>query len=392
MATTRRLLAVSLLLVLLGSLAQAQTKDQFEARFGTPVDVSIDDLTQMPGMYRGRAVRTKGRVDISMAGGTRRQYLLRSTFGNGALIMPFNVVDQEWEQDAPTFIGQEVEITGVVEEAMQDPSLNSNVYIQFWAYVGPPEKNLKGPVANLVSLESLVGKPGRYDGQILRVVGKFRGRNLYGDLPVKSQRTTEDWVIKDDVYAVWVSGRKPKGSGFALDPGLKRDTGKWMEVTGRIESHGGVTYIRAVQVNLAAPPSAAAQAAPPAPPPAKPKVPPVVVFALPLDGEAEVPQNSQFTVQFSKDMEEATFNGHVLLRYVGPKLPGDRDFDGLKLVYDRGRRALTVDPGDLLRTGRQVELILLPGILDTDGLPLTPRSARSVNPEATDVLRYLVGG
>jgi hypothetical protein len=154
-----------------------------------------------------------------------------------------------------------------------------------------------------------------------------------------------------------------------------------------------VTYIRAVNVNLAAPPSATAAVAPPPPPPERPRVPPVVVFALPLDGEAEVPANTQFVVQFSKDMDEATFDGHVLLRYVGPRLPGDREFDGLKLRYDRGRKALTVDPGDLLRAGRQLELVLLPGILDTDGMSLTPRStAHATAGGATDVLRFVVVG
>ena len=50
--------------------------------------------------------------------------------------------------------------------------------------------------------------------------------------PRKSQRRSADWVIKDDVYAVWVTGKKPKGSGWELDAGLKRDTGKWIEVIG----------------------------------------------------------------------------------------------------------------------------------------------------------------
>ena len=128
------------------------------------------------------------------------------------------------------------------------------------------------------------------------------------------------------------------------------------------------------------------------PPPEKPKKPPVVVFALPLDGEGEVPSDSRFVVQFSKDMDEATFPGHVVLRYSGPVLPGDRAFDGVKLTYDRGRRALTVDPGDVLRPRRLLELILLPGISDIDGLTLVPRGVIRGAGDAVDVLRYRVGG
>jgi hypothetical protein len=79
-----------------------------------------------------------------------------------------------------------------------------------------------------------------------------------------------------------------------------------------------------------------------------------------------------------------------VLRYAGPVLPGDRPFDGARLTYDEGRRALTIDPGDVLRPGRQIELILLPGIVDIDGLPLTSRGA-AVTSDVADVLRYLVG-
>jgi hypothetical protein len=120
----------------------------------------------------------------------------------------------------------------------------------------------------------------------------------------------------------------------------------------------------------------------------------VVVFALPLDGEQEVPTDSRFVVQFSKDMDESTFAGRIMLRYAGPVRAGDRAFDGVQLIYDPGRRALTVDPRDILRPGRQVELLLLPGILDTDGLPLTPRPGHpsEAADEVVDTFTYLIGG
>lgn len=117
----------------------------------------------------------------------------------------------------------------------------------------------------------------------------------------------------------------------------------------------------------------------------------MVVFALPLDGEQEVTRSTRFVLQFSKDMDESSFKGRVVVRYVGPVLPGDRAFDGVKLGYDQGRRALEVDPGDNLITGRAVELLLLPGIVDLDGLELTPRAGHAQGEEALDVLRYKVG-
>ena len=384
----RRLAALALLL-LAPAVARAQVDR--EAQYGKPVDVSLSDLALNPEQYLQRAVRTKGRLQTSFE--SRDAYTL-TDMGAEGLIMPVSDVRTVFEDESRKWLGQDIEITGVVTGNLTSTGAQgrATVVITFWGFTGPDERDPKrrGPVPE-VSLESLLSNPGRNDGKTVRVFGQFRGKNLYGDLPSHSQASSDDWVIKDDLFAVWVSGKKSKGQGWALDASLKRDTGKWMEVVGRVETRSGVVYIRASEVKLSSGKTAAATPAqPPPPPPERPKVAPVVVFALPLDGDAEVPRDSRFVVQFSKDMDEATFAGHVVFRYAGPVLPGDRVFDGMKLTYDQGRRALIVDPGDLLRPGRQIELILLPGIVDIDGLPLTPRGA-AVTSDVADVLRYLVG-
>ena len=117
--------------------------------------------------------------------------------------------------------------------------------------------------------------------------------------------------------------------------------------------------------------------------------PPVIVFSLPLDGERDVPPNGVFQVQFSKDMNEASFEGRVVFRYAGRPQPGDNPLDAKRVTYDGGRRALQIDPGDLLRPGRVVELLLLPGIVDLDGLPLETRPGKNPG-AATDILRFQV--
>jgi hypothetical protein len=388
--------------------------DMYNMMYGDPVEVPLEDIARGFG-YEKKAVITQGVLDMMDV--SQMYFRLRDEGAEVLILAVPNAHDE-----VRRLVGREVEVTGVVREVpyrqavyqcgpeskCNDPYLPAlpdlepdkthwpHQSITVWGIVDltpPPGAERKKREYKTFTLESLVMDPGKHDGQTLRVLGQFRGKNLYGDLPVRSQRTSADWVIKDDAFAVWVTGKRPKGTGFQLDPDLKRDTGRWMEVVGRIETRNGITYIRAIQVALASPPSPTAKVDAPPPLPEKPKVPPVVVFALPLDGEDEVATDSRFVVQFSKDMDESSFAGRVLLRYVGPVLPGDRAFDGVKLTYDPGRRALTVDPGDVLRAGRAVELLLLPGIKDTDGLALEARPGHPAEGAETvvDVFRYQVG-
>jgi Big-like domain-containing protein len=395
---TLRRAAAAALVVLLGPAPSARSQQEggmsrYEMMYGQPVDVSLEDLVSGAGGYQSRAIRTKGHLGIGDAVGSSRSFVLEE-MGARVLLQPVPEVSGNFERDGMALMGHELEVTGLYEEFAGAGTVVGATAVRgrivFWTYVDLSLDTSKGPLkAPQVSLEALLTTPGRRDGQLVRVVGKFRGRNLYGDLPTRSQRASSDWVIKDDVYAIWVVGKKPKGPGWELDTGLKRDTGKWLAVIGRPVTQGGVTYVRALQVSLASPPTPTSDAQAPPPPPPKPKVPPVVVFALPLDGDSDVPPDSRFVVQFSKDMDEGTFSGHITLRYVGGLRAGDRDLDGLRLTYDRGRRALTVDPGDVLRGGREVELLLLPGIVDIDGLALTPRPGKKMD-GVVDVLRFQI--
>jgi len=382
---------------------------RYEDNYGPPIDVSLADIASGMGSYQKRTVRTQG--DLESLGSCNDCFRLRDG-GAEVLIVPV----PEISDDLRYLMGRRVEVVGLVRELPErqqvlrcgpqskcdDPMLPAlpdrqghpdwpHNSITIWSVSDASRDDSGAKVKPLeTSLEALVTKPGKRDGQLVRVVGSFRGRNLYGDLPVKSQRSRSDWVIKDDLYAVWVTGKKPKGSGWELDANAKRDTGRWMEVVGRPLTRDGITYLQAREVLLTKAPKENAEVAAPSPPPERPKLPPVVVFALPLDGDTEVATDSRFVVQFSEDMEEASFKDRVAFRYAGPTRPGDRAFVGLKLSYDGGKRALTVDPGDALRPGRLVELLLLPGIADIHGLTLVPRPGREAG-EAVDVLRYRVG-
>ena len=43
--------------------------------------------------------------------------------------------------------------------------------------------------------------------------------------------------------AVWVSGLRPKGKDFDLDPVARVDTGRWLEVTGTVHREGPMVWL-----------------------------------------------------------------------------------------------------------------------------------------------------
>src|SRR5262245_46745398 len=255
-------------------------------QFGEPVDVALSDLLNNPESYRDRAVRTHGQLEMGMD--LRQSYRLRDTFGGYLLIQPINDISYHFEEEARKGFGKEFEVTGVFRQRnlANTSSTDTNTdrttpyAILFWAYLGPPDEKAEKAAekaATTVRLEDLVSRPGKYEGKMVRVAGQFRGENLFGDLPNRSRRKGGDGVSQEAVQAVWVTGREPKGAGFSLDPSLKRDTGKWMDVVGRVASVGSVVYIQAASVGLGTAPKEAvvtAQASPTPPPPEKPKVPP----------------------------------------------------------------------------------------------------------------------
>lgn len=104
-----------------------------------------------------------------------------------------------------------------------------------------------------------LARPPESAGKSVRIVGRFRGANLYGDLPADTRRDPGDWILQDGEHFVWVTGRAPKGKGFDLDPSNKGDTSRWLEVEGKLEAMGNVAYLKASKVQLVARPPAPAQ-------------------------------------------------------------------------------------------------------------------------------------
>ncbi len=89
--------------------------------------------------------------------------------------------------------------------------------------------------ATTVTARGLALEPWRYEGQTITLVGQFRGRNLFGDLPGAPARSKYDFVLRSGDGAVWITTLRPKGRGFDLDVDARVDTGRWLEVTGVVK-------------------------------------------------------------------------------------------------------------------------------------------------------------
>jgi hypothetical protein len=87
-------------------------------------------------------------------------------------------------------------------------------------------------------------------------------------------------------------------------------------------------------------------------------------------------------------MDEDTFKGRVGLRYEGAPHPGDPGFEGMRVSYNPGSKALIVDPGAPILRGRVLQLVLLTGILDIDGQPLVRRDGRPPQNDIAEMLRF----
>jgi hypothetical protein len=379
------------LLVLLAVAAAAagqESYDPYGQIYGPPVDVPLADLAQGVVPYEGRPVRTHGSVELYFEPTSQeRGYVLRDG-GFSIGLVPRPEVANAWNFEASANLGRRMEFTGLFQAATSYVGAGPTGYLEFWKFgAASDEETRRQGRPRTLTLEALVARPERYAGALVSVAGEFRGHNLFADLLMSTRRWPGDWVLKDGLSALWVTGREPRGGGWRLDPALRRDTGKWLEVVGRVEVWKDVVYLRARSVALGRRPAEALATTPAAAP--RPPEPPQIVFSLPLDGEAGIPVGARFAIQFSKDMDENTFAGRLVLRYVAQQGSLVPSFAQLKTTYDSGRRALTIDPGDALHPGRQVELVLLAGIKDLDGLALVPRPGR-VFKDAVDLLRFEV--
>jgi hypothetical protein len=252
----------------------------------------------------------------------------------------------------------------------------------------PPDLDIAP--GELVDLRELVKDPTPYDGKRVSVIGKFRGNNLYSDLSIRTKKTPRDFIIKAADAAIWVTGRRPRGKDFELNPRMRRDTGKWLKVTGVPWIDDGMVYLRAEKLEMVPEPNDPSlepvdvdeeeekQLGPP----------PEVTFSIPLDGERGIPLDTEFQVQFSNDMDPASFNRNVDLLYADDDGTGN-PFPDLEIHYESVNRTLVVRPGKNIEPQREIQLILYEGIRDEDGQLLVAAPTELDIPGVAVVLTFV---
>jgi hypothetical protein len=414
-----RVAQLTCLACLAAGLAFAQYQGQ------DPVKVSVDELTSMGARYSESPVIVQG--DLRYGDAEDTNFNIFELRGDNALSVVRVATARQSFDDLRFMAGQRVEITGIffdLESVLmpeQHPVLryfpgavrrdamgmNKQYFIaatgaevieeiksEFDA-VKPEdlpeaeEPDIDASSLTGVDLRDLVKDPSRYLGKQITVLGKFRGSNLYGDLSIKDKRTPRDFIIKVGESAIWVTGRRPAGKGFRLDPSKRRDTGEWLQVIGEPWESDGTVYLKAAKVELAKDPED------PDLEPVKVRAeekeagpPPEVTFTLPIGGDRSVPLDSQFQVQFSKDMKGESFHRNVDLLYADDDGIGN-PFPSLEVSYDGPSRTLTVKPNQTLAPEKEIRLILYDSIEDLEGqkLPAEPGAAE-IEPGAAVILTF----
>ena len=222
------------------------------------------------------------------------------------------------------------------------------------------------------TVRTIALEPEDYEGERVTIMGRFRGRNLYGDLPEAPGKSRWDFVLQSADGAIWVTGIEPRSHDFQLDVSARVDTGRWLKVTGVIHRIGDLVNLDGTKVALAQPPAAAARTSEETVP--RQTSPPEVIFSAPTQGDADVSRDTLVRIQFSRDMDPDSFEDEVRVGYLQQE---SVERGGLPAVvfdveYRRGNRVLEIRFTERLDPFRTVDVELLEGITATGGAALQP--------------------
>jgi hypothetical protein len=239
----------------------------------------------------------------------------------------------------------------------------------------------------ITSLEALIAAPDRYANRAVTVTGRFRGRAVPDGSATPfppPNRSRWDFLLNENGAAVWVSGIRPAGWDFDLDPRSAADArnGPWLEVTGTVRVAGRSrscstaaacedVWIQASDLRAVRPPEKGGFEIP-----IRPAVlPPVVVFNDPVTDEADVAPDTGVRLQFSRAMIPETFSERIRIGYasgLGMRSTGAPPIPTFSALYSDASRSLAITFAAPLAPGRRVRIELLDGIVAGNGHALAP--------------------
>jgi len=352
----------ALILLLFASSTFAQT--------GARRLTTVDALRQFPGYFHLQPVLLRG--ELAEAGG---RVMLRSD-----------------EQEIRVLLNDAPHVEGPVEVRAQlidvgrlepgDPRLASYGPRDEERWPRPGEELLLTATAvaaaqasTTPSVRALALEPWKFEGQPVTLVGQFRGRNLFGDLPDAPKKSRYDFVLKVADAAVWVTGLRPRGKDFDLNVDARVDTSRWVEVRGVVRHERGLVSIEGGTIAAAQEPKLTTEREEPDTPPPPPS-PVEIVFSTPSEGETDVALGSSIRLQFSRGLKPETLKGRIRISYLGAEAVerGEAQAPGIEFntSYDGANRAVEITFTKPLERFRTLRVQLLEGIEGFDGGPVTP--------------------
>ena len=187
---------------------------------GRPEDATVPELLHEPGAFVSGPVRVRARLQRATSG----EGLRLEEEGASLALVPEPSAEARLGV-AVAWVGQDVEVVGRLRRSAEQTSGARGGSTTSRPGSASAPKPPRPSTGTPVTLPALLAKMAELEGEVVRVVGRFRGRNLFGDLPPRSQKGPNDWVIKSERAAVWITGHKPGGEGWALDldsPAAKR--------------------------------------------------------------------------------------------------------------------------------------------------------------------------
>jgi hypothetical protein len=231
------------------------------------------------------------------------------------------------------------------------------------------------------SIRSIVLNPSRYLDQKVTITGQFSGRNLLGDLPEAPVKSRYDFVMRTTDAALWIINMRPKlrdANNKEIELGLdaRIDTGRWLEVSGKVQQGHGLLWIdaEAGSLKFGKAPTEAVQTDEPVRVAMGP--PPEVVFSAPTDDETDVATTATVRIQLSRDVNQSTLRNHIAVSYVQAQglQRGEPDTPKIEFTYqyNQASRVIELRFARPFERFRAVKVEFLEGVLGTDTQPLKP--------------------